>query len=67
MKGWLRKMLGDNIDITKDELDQIRGLQDFDLKMLLSEIHDHGWPTARKLLPMIIKSVMDENQGRDTH
>lgn len=48
-------MFGDNIDITKDEMTQIRHLGDFDLKMLLSEIHDHGWPMAQKLLPMMIE------------
>ena len=48
-------MDGDNINITKEELKFIRGLKDFDLTMLLSEINDHGWLTARKLLPMMSK------------
>lgn len=42
-----------NIPITFRELDQIRSLDDFDLKMLLSEIAEHGWDSARRLLPMI--------------
>jgi hypothetical protein len=47
-------MTGDNIKITKEELSFIRSLKDFDLTMVLSEIHDHGWPMARKLLPDIM-------------
>lgn len=50
-------MEGDNQEFTQEELLLIRTLSDFDLKMLLSEIHDHGWPIARKLLPMIVESM----------
>lgn len=53
-------MNGDNIRITSGEMKFIRSLGDFDLKMLLSEIHDHGWPTARKLLPLIAQSLNTE-------
>src|SRR5215472_99383 len=49
--------MNDNQPITADELAQIRTLDDWDLTMLLSEIHDHGWPMARQLLPMIIKAM----------
>ena len=49
-----------NINIKKSELDFVRSLGDFDLKMFLSELHDHGWPIARKLLPMIKLSVEKE-------
>lgn len=42
-----------NIKITADELAFILSLDHFDLKMVLSEINDHGWPVARKLLPLI--------------
>jgi hypothetical protein len=45
-----------NQAITKDELAAIRALDDLDLRMLLSEIHDHGWPVAQKLLPLIVKA-----------
>jgi len=55
-------MLGDNIDITEDELVLIRSLDDFDLTMLLSEIADHGWRVARKLLPMILEATMGGKQ-----
>ena len=47
-------MSGDNIAVTADELAIIRALDDFDLTMLLSEIHDHGWPVARNLLPAML-------------
>jgi len=49
-------MLGDNQRISKSELDLIRRCCDFDLTMLISEIHDHGWPVARTLLPLISAS-----------
>ncbi len=48
---------GDNQDISTAQLALIRALDDFDLKMLLSEIHDHGWPAAKKLLHLILLSV----------
>ena len=50
----------DNQPITPGELAQIRSLNDFDLTMLLSEIHDHGWLMARRLLPMIIEAQKRE-------
>lgn len=53
----------DNIEITTEELGRIRQLGDFDLTMLLSEIHHLGWvhpkyPTVggRALLPTIWES-----------
>jgi len=41
-----------NQKISKDELKKIRSLTDFDLIMLLSDIHDHGWPVASATLEM---------------
>ena len=35
------------------EIEKIRTLDDFDLAMLVSEIHDHGWPIARKTLALM--------------
>ena len=49
-------MEGDNQDISTAQLALIRSLDDFDLKMLLSEIHDHGWSVASLLLPVILLS-----------
>lgn len=46
-------MNGANQRIPADELARVRSLDDLDLRMLLSEIHDHGWPVARKLLPLM--------------
>ena len=52
-----------NQRISGDELRAIRGLSDFDLTMLISEIHDHGWPAAQRLLPMILLSEVKEQGG----
>ncbi len=38
----------DNLPVTPSELRKIRDLNDFDLVMLISEIHDHGWSAARQ-------------------
>lgn len=43
-----------DMEISPDELAEIRKLNDFDLTMLLSEIHDHGWPVASLLLLTIV-------------
>lgn len=43
----------ENRKVTKAEMAKIRRLGDFDLIMLISEIHDHGWEVARKTLTMI--------------
>ena len=50
-------MLGENQKIKKKDLEFIRSLEDFDLIMLLPEIHDHGWPAAEKLIPYIKESI----------
>ena len=42
-----------NQEVTASEMEKIRKLEDFDLTMLISEIHDHGWPDARKILEMM--------------
>jgi len=42
-----------NQKVTKEELAKIRRLSDFDLVMLISDIHDHDWPTARTTLAMM--------------
>lgn len=47
---------GDNIKVSESVLRRIRALDDFDLRMLLSEINDHGWDVARKLLDVIEKT-----------
>jgi hypothetical protein len=39
-----------NQRVTPKEIAKIRKLEDFDLIMLISEIHDHGWPMARATL-----------------
>lgn len=49
-------MTGENVELTADEMGAIRTMSDFDLTMLISEIHDHGWPVARSLIPLILKA-----------
>lgn len=57
-------MNGKNIEITKVEIEFIRELGDFDLTMLLSEIHEHGWPAARKLMLAMAEAIQRESAGR---
>lgn len=45
--------MSENREIRRDELDKIRALDDFDLIMLISEVHDLGWDQARRLLKLI--------------
>jgi hypothetical protein len=42
-----------NQTITAEQLAKIRTLDDFDLIMLISEVHDHGWPTAATTLELM--------------
>ncbi len=49
--------MSNNQEINASELEAIRSLPDFDLTMLISEVHDHGWPAAQLLLPSIVKAV----------
>lgn len=52
----MTKTLGQNIEITKHEIQAIRDLDDFDLAMFISEVRDHGWETARQTLRFIVLS-----------
>lgn len=40
-----------NIRISPKQIEFIRSLPDFDLKMMLSEINDHGWEVAKRMIP----------------
>lgn len=57
-------MSGKNIQITKEEIDFIKGLEDFDLKMLLSEIHEFGWPQTRKLIHIMAEAFKSTAAGQ---
>lgn len=46
-------MLGDNQKVSRFQASVIRALDDFDLTMLISEIHDHGWEVAKRTLEMM--------------
>jgi hypothetical protein len=50
-----------NIKITAEELRQLRELPDFDLTMILSDIHDNGWLVARKTLAAAVRAVLKNN------
>ncbi len=54
-----------NIEITKAELRNLRELPDFDLTMILSDIHDNGWPVARETLKAAVTAVL-KNHGKST-
>jgi len=45
-----------NISIMSNELAFIRSLDDFDLTMFLSDLHEHGWPIARFTLSLQAKA-----------
>lgn len=45
--------MSDNQKVTVEELEKIRNLDDFDLIMLISDIHDHSWPMARRTLQLM--------------
>lgn len=45
--------MSENLDISTEDLSFIRSLADFDLIMLISEVHDHGWEMAEKTLGMM--------------
>lgn len=42
--------MNENQNVTPKELAKIRKLEDFDLIMLISDIHDNGWNVARHTL-----------------
>lgn len=46
-------MTDDNQEVGRDEANKIRRLANFEIKMLVSEIHDHGWPIARRTLALM--------------
>jgi hypothetical protein len=42
--------------VSPEQLAQIRSLDDFDVTMLISEIHDNGWPQAARTLGIMIEA-----------
>ena len=53
----------DNVEITEQEMLAIRTMSDFDLTMLISEIHDHGWDKGRELIKYILESDREPTNG----
>jgi hypothetical protein len=39
--------------VTPDELDKIRGLDDFDLTVFVTDLRDHGWAAAAETLGLM--------------
>lgn len=52
-----------NQQISSGELAEVPSLNDFDLTMLLSDIHDHGWAVAKKTLQLILEAGEKEKAG----
>jgi hypothetical protein len=53
----MESYMEDNIDMYKKDLDFIRSLNDFDLKMHQSEINEHGREKAKLLISHIRKTL----------
>lgn len=45
--------MSENRAVTKAQMAKIRRLEDFDLIMLISDIHDHGWEIAQETLALM--------------
>ena len=56
-----------NLKIDKEDLDFIRSLEDFDLTMFLSEVHEFGWSgeTGAKNLLTIMKETIPRRKERE--
>ena len=48
---------------SRPDLQFIRALKDFDLIMLISEVHDHGWPMAKRTLDMMKNRLRNNEQN----
>ena len=57
--------LDQNIKFAPGQLARIKRLTDFDLTMLLSEINDHGWEDALKILPFMSETHGWNESGED--
>lgn len=51
-----------NLKISKNDLQFIRTLEDFDLTMLISEIHDNGWNVAQRTLSIMRGALAVRNK-----
>jgi hypothetical protein len=55
----------DNQKISPEQLAKIRVLDDFDLTMVLSEIHDNGWPVAAGTLELAFAATLQTTTMAD--
>lgn len=53
--------------VTPDELAKIRGLDDFDLTLFVSELHDHGWSVAAVTLELMPDKRASRHEGFHGH
>ena len=56
--------MSQNQHVTDAEMAKIRRLADFDLIMLISEIHDHGWKVGRRTLSMMPDGILCPECGQ---
>lgn len=49
-----------NVEITPEEIAAIRSFDDFDMKMFVSEVSEHGWTVARALIPLIVAAAVQQ-------
>jgi hypothetical protein len=65
-----KNLYGDSVvqnqRVSPAQIEKIRYLDDFDLIMLISEIHDHGWPMARKTLDLMPRGERDPKKKEGT-
>lgn len=54
-----------NIQLSKEDAKFIRSLKDFDLTMFLSEINEHGWENAERLIPMMRDALDGSSAAKD--
>lgn len=47
-------------NVSEREMAKIRQLSNYELAVLISEIHDHGWPAAQKMLPVLLSGLLPD-------
>jgi hypothetical protein len=52
---------GGNIEITEAQLRELRQLPDLDFVMLLSEINNRGWETAKRTLAAMLAAREEQS------
>jgi len=51
---WCAEAFSDGLcQVAPEEIRKIRGLDDFDLTVFVSELHEHGWSVAAETLELM--------------